>query len=198
MNNTDLSTTVCPYCSARITGGEEAVRIHRHKCYLALAERENAEAAERIRPVDPRIPAKVTGTCHDAGLRTGHVGDRQLSTMMDEVRRLTARVKELEAENQRLKNPENVLNGLCKLGWLLYGMDSRNSWQDVLDRATKEHEQNQRLRELLRPFAFIRIPADADDDSWLSNYLTDSNDPLVAAVRRAAEELKLCERCAGE
>ncbi len=33
---------------------------------------------------------------HDCAQRSTHVGDRQLSTLMDEVRRLTARVRELE------------------------------------------------------------------------------------------------------
>lgn len=60
---------------------------------------------------------------------------------------------------------------------------------DALDAAEAERDK---LREALRPFADIAaaLPADAEDDGWLANCLTEFNDPLVAAVRRAAAALR--------
>lgn len=48
------------------------------------------------------------------------------------------------------------------------------------------------LEAALRPFASIAetLHPDAADDGWLVNYLTEDNDPLVIAVRRAVELLK--------
>ncbi len=41
---------------------------------------------------------------HEVGQQYTHVGDRQLPHLWEEIQRLTARVKELEAENRLLRD----------------------------------------------------------------------------------------------
>jgi hypothetical protein len=50
-----------------------------------------------------------------------------------------------------------------------------------------------RVRELeaaIQPFARIKVPEDAPGDSWLCDWISEADDPLVNSARRAAEVLR--------